>query len=79
MDYFHEHLYRLETEKVVELKGDVLDDGEVGVSDIVALNRYVLGMKPMGGVKSFLAANMNGDTVVDVFDLALLKKDVGLC
>lgn len=76
VDYFHEHLYRLETEKAVELKGDIVDDEEVDVLDIIALNKHLVYMQPMADVRSALAADMNCDTTVDVFDAALLKQEV---
>ena len=51
--------------------GDVNDDGSVNIMDVIALQKYLLGLKTsINGAN----ADMNGDKVIDVFDLGLLKR-----
>lgn len=76
MEYFTGKLYQPDTADIVALKGDVLQDENVGVLDIVALNQCLLGTRSLNSIQSVLAADMNDDTEVDVFDLALLKREV---
>ena len=51
--------------------GDVNSDGEQSVSDIIALQKYLLGLDVEIDPA---AADLNGDGVIDVFDLGLLKR-----
>ena len=51
--------------------GDVNNDGEYGVSDIITLQKYLLGLN---AAIDHNAADLNGDGSVDVFDLGLLKR-----
>lgn len=56
----------------VTLKGDVNGDGKVDAADAIMLKEYLLGkIKTMPCPDN---AYMNDDTVIDVYDLALLKK-----
>ena len=51
-------------------KGDVNGDGNMDVKDVIALQKYLLGMKTtINGENS----DMNSDNVIDIFDLGLLK------
>ena len=59
----------------VLLSGDVDADGELTVKDIVALQKWILAI-PGATLKDAHAGYMNADDVVDVFDLALLKREV---
>lgn len=59
-----------------DLLGDVTGDGELGLTDIIALNQSILHIKPLADTKAFLAADMNLDRTIDIFDLALLKKEI---
>jgi Dockerin type I repeat./Ricin-type beta-trefoil lectin domain. len=58
-------------EKIVD--GDVNKDGNLDVTDVVMLQKWILSGK---GAKltNAKAADLNGDGVVDVFDLGLLKR-----
>nr|MDE5564217.1 dockerin type I repeat-containing protein [Oscillospiraceae bacterium] len=59
-------------ENTVKL-GDVDADGNVGVLDIVTLQKYLL---KVGTLNAGDAADMNSDNVIDIYDLALLKRAV---
>ncbi|MBQ4465533.1 MAG: leucine-rich repeat protein [Oscillospiraceae bacterium] len=59
----------------VLLSGDVDADGALTVSDVVALQKWILAV-PKATLKDAKAGDMNLDGAVDVFDLALLKRDV---
>lgn len=54
-------------------KGDVSGDGSFNVADIVLLQRWLLGQNPEN-FKNWKAADLNGDDVIDVFDLTAAKK-----
>ncbi|MCR4645825.1 MAG: hypothetical protein K5695_10535 [Oscillospiraceae bacterium] len=56
------------------LLGDVSPDGKLDVLDIIALQKFLHGRTGTG--VTLEAADMNGDGVIDVFDLALLKRAV---
>ena len=60
-----------ETTEVKPLSGDVNDDGEIGVVDIVMLQKWLLGE---GKLSNAPLSDLNADGIVDVFDLALLKR-----
>lgn len=53
------------------LAGDINGDGQVLVSDLTALSRWLLGS---GGSVSLKNADLNGDGTVDVFDLCRLRR-----
>jgi len=57
------------------IKGDVNRDGNVNVSDVVSLNRILLG-KYNFDEKTFENSDMNGDDKLNVFDVVLLKRFV---
>ena len=55
------------------VRGDVNSDGKCNIMDIIALQKYLLGLKTtVNGAN----ADMNADGVIDIFDLALLKRQV---
>lgn len=54
--------------------GDVDSDGTVDVRDIIALQKYLLAV-PEAKIDSD-QADMNGDAVIDIFDLGILKRRV---
>ena len=56
-------------EEALRIHGDVNGDGVVDVSDVTALNSYILGMDV---VINEAAADMNFDGVIDVSDVTLL-------
>ncbi|MBR7038286.1 MAG: hypothetical protein IKI21_03445, partial [Oscillospiraceae bacterium] len=53
------------------VRGDVDADGKVSVSDVVMLQKYLLGA---GSLKAPAQADLYEDGRVDVFDLAMLKR-----
>ncbi|MBP5581886.1 MAG: peptidoglycan DD-metalloendopeptidase family protein [Ruminococcus sp.] len=56
--------------------GDLNDDSKLNVSDIVALQSYIIGKSKEFTKKQYLASDMNKDGSVDIFDLTELKKAV---
>ena len=66
--------YVVENAQVLTLFGDVNFDGDVGVSDAVQLNRYLLGhISELGNIKN---ADLLADGVIDVFDMVYLRKQL---
>ena len=57
----------------VNLINDLDFDGKVGVSDIIILQKYLL---KKGSLPNRTNADLNGDGVINVIDLALLKRMV---
>jgi len=56
-------------------KGDVNEDGEIDISDVILCLRMAIGLDPV----DILLADMNGDEVVDISDVILiLRKSIGL-
>lgn len=53
------------------IKGDCNYDGEMGVADVVSLQRWLIGN---GDLKKAENADLNGDGVVDVFDLIAMRR-----
>ncbi|MCM1528978.1 MAG: carbohydrate-binding protein [Alistipes sp.] len=53
--------------------GDVNLDGRTEVADLVALSRHLLSAEPLSA-DSLAAADVDGDGVVDAFDLARLRQ-----
>lgn len=60
-------------EDVPEVSGDADGDGKVTVSDAVTLQKALFAKK---GTKLPKAVDLNGDGAVNVFDLALLKRQL---
>ena len=56
-------------------QGDFDLNGELSVLDIIALQRYLLGLENISFV-SWAAADMNSDNTVDIMDLALVKREI---
>ena len=66
--------YIVENAQVLTLFGDVNFDGNIGISDAVQLNRYLLGhISELGNIKN---ADLVADGVIDVFDLVYLRKQL---
>ena len=65
-------LYAVPNKEIVPaaVQGDVNGDMEVTVLDVVALQKYLVNMGTMSNADN---ADVNGDGVVDIFDLALVK------
>lgn len=57
------------------LAGDVDKNGTVGVSDVAALQKYLLGIHSLDET-AYDNANVYADDAVDVFDLGILKRMV---
>ncbi len=55
--------------------GDVNLDGDVNVTDVIALTKHLLMVEPLSG-EGFAMADMSQDDIVDGFDLAWLKRNV---
>ena len=55
------------------ISGDVNMDGEVSVSDMVMLQKWVLGQSDLEQLPCWQASDLCEDDTVDVYDLALLK------
>ncbi|SEH38151.1 hypothetical protein SAMN02910265_00207 [Ruminococcus flavefaciens] len=66
--------YIVENAQVLTLFGDVNFDGNVGISDAVQLNRYLLGrIGELGNIKN---ADLLADGVIDVYDMVYLRKQL---
>ena len=50
-------------------------DGEISVTDVIALQKYLHGKETLG-FGNFLNADVNNDGSVNIFDLCLLKKQL---
>ena len=57
------------------LRGDVDEDGDVDLTDIVLLQKYLLAVAPLGP-SAYEKADMDADGRVDVMDLGHLKRAV---
>lgn len=64
-------------EKVYEvsLKGDVNNDGELSVQDVILLKKYLVKLLDVDDI-NFENAEMDSNGIVNVFDLILLKRAV---
>lgn len=60
-----------ETEKPV--KGDVNEDGEIDICDIITLRKYAINCQDEI-IINFQAADINNDGKINVFDIVMLKK-----
>lgn len=58
-------------ETAANVCGDVNRDGECSLTDLIALQKWILGV---GSLTDAQAADLDSDSVVDVCDLALLKR-----
>ena len=65
------------TKKTTEIVlGDANGDGEVTMSDVIAIMRYILGDIPTGSNFDSAAADVNGDGFVTVADALMLQDTV---
>ena len=64
-----------ESDFVPEYIGDITQDNNVGVIDVVALQKYLLNQNSISATQ-YISSDLNTDGNVDVFDLALLKRTV---
>ena len=53
------------------MRGDVNDDGDVNIADVVTLQKYLLASGQLANVRN---ANLCEDKLIDSFDLVLLRK-----
>lgn len=58
---------------VPDVRGDVNDDGECNVADLVLFQKWILAM-PGADLVSTESADLNGDNVIDIFDLVAMRK-----
>ncbi len=57
------------------VRGDINGDGEFTVADLVAMQRWILGM-PGSGIADWKAGDLCADNTLDVFDLALMRQEL---
>jgi len=57
------------------IPGDLNDDNSVTVTDVVIMNKYLLGMEKLTNAQ-FAKADMNADGKVNVFDLVIMKRTI---
>ena len=55
------------------MAGDVSGDGEMDVTDVIHMTRYLLGTKKIEDADAFERMDLVNDGVVDIYDLAKLK------
>lgn len=55
--------------------GDINNDGNITIADIVILQKYLLGSEELSALQ-FASADINRDSVVDVFDMVEMRKIV---
>ena len=57
------------------IRGDINSDGELNVSDLVIMQKWLLG-KPVTGLNEWTAADFNSNSKLDVFDLCLMRREL---
>ncbi|MBO7473201.1 MAG: glycoside hydrolase family 11 protein [Ruminococcus sp.] len=57
------------------MQGDINDDGVFSISDVVTLQKWLLGSRNIS-IKNWKAADLNYDSVLDIFDLCMMKKAI---
>jgi len=62
-----------ETETDTAVSGDVTQDAEITVADVILLQKYLLGIENLN-YEQYLAADMTDDDLVNIYDLIALKK-----
>ena len=55
------------------LRGDVDGNGVFELTDLITLQKHILGQAALNAPDN---ADLNGDSIVDVFDLAIMKRDI---
>lgn len=53
--------------------GDVTNDGDINIFDILSIQRYILGITPLTG-DDFIAADVTSDNQVDIFDILSIQR-----
>ena len=73
--YFHENVLRSDFRRVCGIPnfvlGDIDCDGEVGVIDLVMLQKWLSGY---GNLSNWQSADLHQDGIINIFDLVLLKR-----
>ena len=67
------YLFNVDSISFVPLYGDVNDDGEFSVADVVKLQKWLISSKG-ATVENWKAGDITEDKVLNVFDLILLKR-----
>lgn len=62
-----------ETELSDGVRGDVNADGDFGIADVILFQKWLLG-SPDSKLVHRMAADLNGDGALNVFDLCLMKR-----
>ncbi|MGN1086634.1 MAG: dockerin type I repeat-containing protein, partial [Porcipelethomonas sp.] len=60
-----------ETPVVTDISGDVNADGKFNISDIVMLQKWLLGI---GDLTDWKAADLYKDDIINVYDLSLMRR-----
>lgn len=61
------------TTEAKPLIGDIVEDGQLNLLDLVVLQKHLLNIQSITNEQSS-AADLNGDKRINIFDLALLKR-----
>lgn len=73
--YFHENVLRSDFRRLYWTPefatGDIDLDGEVGVTDVVMLQKWLLGS---GDLQNWQSADIHQDGIINIYDLILLKR-----
>ncbi len=64
-----------EQQQIETISGDVDMDGKFDVSDVITLQKWLLGV-PDTKLKNWKESDFSGDGRLDVFDLCLMKKEL---
>ncbi len=56
-----------------EIMGDIDSDGKLAVNDIVLVNKHLLAVSPLT-VEQCKKADLDGNGIIDIFDLVLMRK-----
>jgi len=63
----------VKSENTELLMGDVNQDGEFHVADVIMLQKWLLGK---GTLTNWKAADFTGDEIINIFDLILMKREL---
>ena len=69
----YQSIYSADSPAVENVKGDLNNDGKCNVSDIIALQKYLM---KKGTLENSKNADLYEDNVINIVDLAVLKKMV---
>ena len=57
------------------LKGDVNDDGNIDLFDLIAIRDHIFGKITLEG-DALEAADVNGDVLINIFDVMLIRDHI---